>query len=892
MRDGHENKIRTPARWLTCALAAVALVLVSVPRAGADQQAMEPNSVLAADKLQGAQLERPADGRLRGYRFAVTITDAGTADAFERLVSTFRAAEGQRLAVVAFRFDLLTTDSSDHPVHAVVIVDGKRTSLDDRDFVRSGERTYAASVPTDAKDVDLEVSAGGVAQVFSVTQRRRIGDQPAVLYRDLTGPEATNDLNVERTLAAKSPDDGRKGAVSITLRQARLSYFSPDEPITNPPTPDEAYLILNAIGDGVEPSSKSPEWGNYFSDFSPVPASAVKAKLADGATVDAQHTGDGKGLLGGSYFFTVPAATSGATVTVTPGTVDGVEYRSFTGRAARVQIDGTASFEVSFGPGSPAGSVSSTTTTTATSASGPPVTHTGRQQPASHRSNTGSRLAWLAVLVVGALAAVALRGRWRQVARRPALERDHPHPVAPEARSPRELLGLDPAGRLSITGPGAEGVVRALVLDLLSEPETEDAEPFVVVVEGETANLLPVTEGVPGLVVVDDANEAMGELEVLATRRYRLAHEAAGTFGLDDDEEPVWRHDYAPAVLIAPGPLDPRWRAHLDALLAGAAGRYPLTAVTYGPAVADGAIALYVTADGYVGGGGEVVPPRLEVASAAEAATGLSLLVSLPTPVPAAPPASEPASTTDQSSLARAVVSVRLLGPYRIEVGGKEVTTGLRAKARELLAFLVVRRQGATGEVAIEALYPDVDGERAGNRFRTDLANLRTTLREALGLSADVVERVGNRYRLDPSLFDVDVWRFDDALARTRGAGEAEARAAGLEAAEAYGGDFASGEYFAWAEGPRQDLRGEVVKVLTASADARRRAGEVDAAMRLMEEAIRHDPKSEELYRSLMEMQREAGRRDAVAQTYRLLEQRLSELGLKPNDQTRRLLDP
>jgi hypothetical protein len=55
-------------------------------------------------------------------------------------------------------------------------------------------------------------------------------------------------------------------------------------------------------------------------------------------------------------------------------------------------------------------------------------------------------------------------------------------------------------------------------------------------------------------------------------------------------------------------------------------------------------------------------------------------------PFPVQPPASAPP------------ITVTLLGPPRIQATGKEISTGLRSKARELLAFFLFHPQGATSE--------------------------------------------------------------------------------------------------------------------------------------------------------------------------------------------------
>ena len=57
-------------------------------------------------------------------------------------------------------------------------------------------------------------------------------------------------------------------------------------------------------------------------------------------------------------------------------------------------------------------------------------------------------------------------------------------------------------------------------------------------------------------------------------------------------------------------------------------------------------------------------------------------------------------------------VNVQLLGTYRIDVNGTEIRAGLRAKARELLAFYLLHPAGTTLDAAVEALWPEADPGR------------------------------------------------------------------------------------------------------------------------------------------------------------------------------------
>jgi hypothetical protein len=107
---------------------------------------------------------------------------------------------------------------------------------------------------------------------------------------------------------------------------------------------------------------------------------------------------------------------------------------------------------------------------------------------------------------------------------------------------------------------------------------------------------------------------------------------------------------------------------------------------------------------------------------------------------------------------------VRLLGAYTIQTVSGELRTGLRASARELLAYYLVQPDGASLEEAVEAMWPDTDPGRVRERFWTALGNLRSVLRAATGAGElKAITRDGVRYRVDQGLFAVDLWRFHGA---------------------------------------------------------------------------------------------------------------------------------
>lgn len=116
-------------------------------------------------------------------------------------------------------------------------------------------------------------------------------------------------------------------------------------------------------------------------------------------------------------------------------------------------------------------------------------------------------------------------------------------------------------------------------------------------------------------------------------------------------------------------------------------------------------------------------------------------------------------------SAPRGRARVQTFGGFDIFVGGRALLFK-RAKAKELLAFLVDRRGvGATARDVCLALWEDdADDERKKSYFRTILADLRAALKAA-GIE-DILDRSFNRCAIRPELLDCDSYRFLEGDAR------------------------------------------------------------------------------------------------------------------------------
>jgi DNA-binding SARP family transcriptional activator len=204
--------------------------------------------------------------------------------------------------------------------------------------------------------------------------------------------------------------------------------------------------------------------------------------------------------------------------------------------------------------------------------------------------------------------------------------------------------------------------------------------------------------------------------------------------------------------------------------------------------------------------------------------------------------------------------------------------THLRCRLPRLL--IVARRWWAAGAEEIEqGLFGDA--ETAADADRTQLA--------ACDRLVELV--AADRYRVDPTVFAVDLWRFQQALAAARHAQLNPAVAAALaQAGEAYGGVLLDGAPYAWVEVPREEVRRRAVDALARLAELRQAAGDQQGALSALEQAVAADPVAEELYRRVMRLEAELDRPDAVRRTYRLLARRLADLDVDPDPETEQLV--
>jgi len=490
-----------------------------------------------------------------------------------------------------------------------------------------------------------------------------------------------------------------------------------------------------------------------------------------------------------------------------------------------------------------------------------------------------------------------------------------------DGQTVRLALGNWPGLRLS--GPGAQGALRAWLAALVTRDGPYAAEILVPVELGE--RLLPGVD-LPSVRHHDGVEALLARLEAAAIGRTRRLEDA------EVDDAASYRHrspeDPFPLQLAVVGDVPVAAEARWSAFLATAT-RLGFAALVLGPeddrATSPGSAGpCLVVEDG--GRIQHAAPDELAELLAGATAFGIDpetaadLLVPVAavhndtepeqprqpgqadldgqqvaapfaTPGAMPPPAESdwPAGADDHEPR-RGVIRVRLLGPAWVEAWGKEITSGLRASAYELLAWYALHPDGASAEAATDALWPDADPRRGRERFWTALGNLRSRLHGPGKAGVEILTKSGDLYRPDAVVLDVDLWRFESALGNAAHGGAPAQVADALErGTRAYSGDFCPGLDAIWVEPVREDLHRRAI-------DAHLRLAELYAeerperALGVLERTIELDPICEEAYRRLISLQADLDRSDAAQRTWRLLQGRLAELDLDPEETTEHLV--
>lgn len=233
--------------------------------------------------------------------------------------------------------------------------------------------------------------------------------------------------------------------------------------------------------------------------------------------------------------------------------------------------------------------------------------------------------------------------------------------------------------------------------------------------------------------------------------------------------------------------------------------------------------------------------------------------------------------------------TVRCLGPMVVLKRGRPIQKGWQSRSKELLAYLIAHREGASKEEIVRLFWPEVgDRERALKLLRTAIFRLRDLfLDKSQKWMETYVLRKDDFLKLEPGRWTVDAWRFESTVVATKVLAAEEAIPLLREATATYQGSFCEDCDFPWVEAVRERYRRLLIEGSARLSDLLESKGDYDEAIRVLEGALIFEPICEDLHRRLIALEAVAGRADEAEKRYQRLVAVLAvELGEEPQAET------
>jgi DNA-binding SARP family transcriptional activator len=243
------------------------------------------------------------------------------------------------------------------------------------------------------------------------------------------------------------------------------------------------------------------------------------------------------------------------------------------------------------------------------------------------------------------------------------------------------------------------------------------------------------------------------------------------------------------------------------------------------------------------------------------------------------------------------LLEVSLLGEQYVE-GSTATNLARSSRSIALLGFLAVHAEAPQPRQRLAAIFwPESSEQQARTNLRRELHYLRVLLGDDQSL---VVEPATLMWREWPTCrVDVCVFRRRRQLAlQALAAGDQPAMLEhGTAAVEEYRGDLLPGMYYDWVLVEREELRRQCVELCDQLVASWRDLGDLRKAIEYGRIRVRLEPLEELGYRTLMELQADAGDRAGAISTFHKCAEILDrELEVKPSRPTEilveRLLSP
>jgi len=444
-----------------------------------------------------------------------------------------------------------------------------------------------------------------------------------------------------------------------------------------------------------------------------------------------------------------------------------------------------------------------------------------------------------------------------------------PHPADPLAGNAVDVLAANqlPTDDITLTGPGAHSAARGLLVTaLMTNTTVGRPRAHIVITPDDLHTLLgPIPAAppqIPGLHVTSQPGTVTARLQPVAA-------DANG-----EPQQPV----APPRVLylrgLQPGPSTEVADASMDAAA--------FTAVVFGAAATGGAT-WQVRSDGTLISAPHQ-PGRLCVLSPQTASDLLHLISQAHGHTPTSPAtasidAEQPTQTgtdlADRVSVPPVTLSV--LGDCRLTVHDHTVPIR-RSAAWQTLVLLAAHPDGATGRHLTETIWPGLPPATITHRLYTTLSDLRTQLKPIIDQT--LITHHHDRYLLDPTVVDVDLWHLQTAArAATHAITTIERHHSHRQVIARYHGELAAGHTWPWLPALRETIRHQVISAYADLTDDLPAA----EALALLREAITVDPYNEDLHHRTISALIAIGDHPAATRLYHTYTHRLTVAGLTPS---------
>jgi DNA-binding SARP family transcriptional activator len=239
-------------------------------------------------------------------------------------------------------------------------------------------------------------------------------------------------------------------------------------------------------------------------------------------------------------------------------------------------------------------------------------------------------------------------------------------------------------------------------------------------------------------------------------------------------------------------------------------------------------------------------------------------------------------------------LQVQMLGPFRVAVGGREVSLRQSRKAADVLKYMLAHRvRPTTKDALVQTHWPDVEVRTATHRLQMAVSTLRKILNSGADDMPGYIIFSNEAYLFNPlAVIEVDVERFFEYLrqgqALERTGRTAEAVQPYEHAVALYHDDYLIDNlYDEWTHSPREHLRERYLAVLTRLCEYYVTAKRYDDCLQSARKILAKDNYREDAHRFIMLSLYALGQRNQALVQYQICEQVLdAELGVQPTAQT------